>query len=80
MNIPRDVAQMLIEKLDRNLATVKETKTHAALFGVTLSGRTRVQVAREIGRAIEPTHYVKAVTGMDQRLTAKLVAGLNKNV
>lgn len=78
MSIPRDIAQMLIEKLDRNFSTVKEAKAHAAIYGVVLTERTREKVAREIARAIEPSHYVKAVTGMDQRLTAKLVAGLNK--
>lgn len=49
MSIPRDVAQMLIEKLDLGHCTAKEAKEYAARWhGVTLTSRTRERLAREI--------------------------------
>lgn len=78
--LPKDVAQMLITKLDLGHATPKETKEHAARYGVTLVGRTREQVARSIGKAIEKpavlSHYESAITGANEKRRDQLIAGL----
>ena len=51
MALPRDVAQMLVNKLDLGHITPTEAKAHAARHGVNIQGRTREQVSRAIGRA-----------------------------
>ena len=51
--IPRDVAQLILSKLDANAITPSEAKQHAARYRVTITGRTRDQVARAISRSTE---------------------------
>lgn len=52
--LPRDVAQTLITKLDLNHISPKAAKEHALrYYGIELQGRTRDQVARDIGRKME---------------------------
>jgi len=52
--LPRDVAQMLVTKMDLNAITPTDAKAHASRYGVTLTGRTREQVVRSIGQQMEP--------------------------
>lgn len=45
--LPRDVMQMVVEKLDRNQTTPTEAKEFVLkTYNVALSGRTREQVVR----------------------------------
>lgn len=47
--LPRDVMQMLVEKLDRNLVTPSSAKEHALkVYGVAIDGRTKARVIRSL--------------------------------
>ena len=52
--LPRDVAQMLIEKLDLESIRPIDAKSHALrIYRVELSGHTRSQVVKSIGKNME---------------------------
>lgn len=55
MSIPRDVGQLLIQKLDLGAVTPTEAKQHAKRYGVELVGRTRADVVRAICKNLTPT-------------------------
>jgi hypothetical protein len=53
-SLPRDVAQLIIEKLDRRHISIAEAIAHAARYGATIKRGTRESVAKQIGLASLP--------------------------
>jgi len=47
-DIPRDVGQMLITKLDLGHIKVSEAVQHASLYGLQLTARTRSALVKQI--------------------------------